>query len=34
MFADGYDLVLSGKDVDFLLGGAKAMVAAARAWPA
>lgn len=31
MFAEGYDLVLTGKDVDFLLGGAKAMVAAAKA---
>jgi 4-hydroxy-2-oxoheptanedioate aldolase len=31
MFRHGYDLVLAGKDVDFLVDGAKALVQAAKA---
>lgn len=30
MFAEGYDLVLAAKDVDFLVNGARALVAAAK----
>jgi 4-hydroxy-2-oxoheptanedioate aldolase len=30
MFAAGYDLILAAKDVDFLVGGAKALAASAR----